>query len=468
MKSGAFRGKRVAVFGLGASGNATAKALLEGGAEVAAWDDSEGGRAGADKVGLPVVDLTAADWSSFSALILSPGVPLTHPEPHWTVKRALAAGIEVIGDVELFFRERAAVAPTSPVIAITGTNGKSTTTALIAHLLRELGLDVELGGNIGRAVLTLDEPSPDRVFVLELSSFQIDLTPTIRPTVGVQLNVTPDHIDRHGTLEAYAAVKERLVQGADAACVGLDDAISRAMASRVAPAERLYGFTTEGRPGAYATAAGATLTLSSGETMSIAGIRSLRGTHNAQNAAAAVSALRALDNRTDGRLNVWRTDAIEAALRAYPGLAHRMEEIGSLGELLFINDSKATNADSTEKALSAFARDIFWIAGGKPKEGGITALAPFFPRIAKAYLIGAATDEFAQTLAGHVPIERCGTLDKAVADATRDARSANAPEPVVLLSPACASYDQYKSFEHRGDHFRTLVAAIPGITLNRS
>lgn len=465
MRAQSFRGERVAVFGLGASGNATAKALMMGGAEVAAWDDGEAGRKGAENVGVPLVDLREVDWSGFKALILSPGVPLTHPEPHWTVKKAHAAGIPVIGDVELFFRERALVSPGCPVVAITGTNGKSTTTALTAHILSKLGLDVQLGGNIGRAVLTLDDPAPDKVYVLELSSFQIDLTPSIAPIVGVILNVTPDHIDRHGTVENYAAVKERLITGSTRAVIGVEDAFTEAIATRFAAKEKLYPFSTIGDVAhACLTAEAATIKDEQGSLVSLEGVRSLRGRHNLQNALAALSAVRALDDETGHRLNLWRRDALSAAVRSFPGLAHRLEEIGSKGRVLFINDSKATNADSTEKALASWTGGIFWIAGGKPKEGGITTLASYFPRVAKAYLIGEAAAEFASTLEGNVHFEHSGTLDVAVRSALRDAEASAFAEPVVLLSPACASYDQFKSFEHRGDDFRKLVLSLPGLT----
>jgi len=211
IRATSFQGKTAAVFGLGSSGTAAARALLAGGADVAAWDDSAAGREAALRDGLPLVDLATADWSGFSALVLAPGVPLTHPVPHWAVDKARQNGVEIIGDIEVFARERALRAPEAPFIAITGTNGKSTTTALVAHILRHAGYDAQLGGNIGRAILTLDEPSPDRFHVVEMSSFQIDLTPTLNPTVGVMLNVTPDHLDRHGTIENYAAVKQRLL-----------------------------------------------------------------------------------------------------------------------------------------------------------------------------------------------------------------------------------------------------------------
>ncbi len=471
-----FAGRRVAVFGLGISGTPTVRSLLAGGARVAAWDDNDQARDAAKAAGLPVVDLAGIDFSAFDALVLAPGVPLTHPVPHWTVQRAEAAGIEIIGDIEIFARERPANAP---FIAITGTNGKSTTTALIAHLLRQLGLDVAMGGNIGTAILALDQPAPDRFHVIEMSSFQIDLTPTLRPTVGVLLNVTPDHIDRHGTLEHYAAIKQRVIEGAEAMVVGLDDEITRAVADRMSGHGRLYPFTTGGEEPAEARlyAVGTKVfvrELSGGFTSSI-GIAdldtapALRGRHNVQNALAALAAIRALADRLaalGSKIEVWQPEALAAALATFPGLVHRMEDVGSVGRVRFVNDSKATNADSTEKALAAFGRDIFWIVGGKAKAGGIEDLARHFPGVAKAYLIGAATEMFAGTLAGRVAYERSGTLDVAIAHAARDAAALAAhdpaAQPVVLLSPACASYDQFRSFEHRGDIFRELVAKLAG------
>lgn len=454
IRAGTFAGRRVAVFGLGRSGNATVRSLVDGGAEVLAWDDSEAARVDTARQGFPVVDLHAADWSRIDALVLAPGVPLTHPAPHWTVEKARAAGVEVIGDVEIFFRERRATVPGSPVIAITGTNGKSTTTALVAHLLAAQGVDVAMGGNIGTAVLSLAPPAPGRVHVLEMSSFQIDLTPSLDPSVGVLINLAPDHLDRHGTMENYAAVKARLVAGARMACVGLDDDWCRRIAAR-----RLRDLLTFsiGEMADFESR-GTELRLEGKPYADLAGIATLRGSHNAQNALAASAALHALTDATGGRY--WQPEKIAAAIKTYPGLPHRMEQVGTLGRVLFINDSKATNADSTEKALAAFPSAIHWILGGKPKEGGITTLRPWFGRIAKAYLIGAAANEFAATLGGAVPAEHCGTIDKALAAAAADAAKSDAPQPVVLLSPACASYDQFKSFEHRGDIFRDLVHEI--------
>jgi UDP-N-acetylmuramoylalanine--D-glutamate ligase len=453
-----FEGRKTALFGLGGSGLATAAVLIAGGASVDCWDDGEAARNKAAEQGFAIVDLNKADWNAYDALILTPGVPLTHPAPHWCVIKAKGAGIEIIGDIELFFRERRHIAPGAPVIAITGTNGKSTTTALIAHLLKTAGRNVQLGGNIGTAVLSLEPPSLDRVHVLELSSFQIDLAPTLDPTVGVQLNLSPDHLDRHGTLTLYAAVKERLVSGASFAVVGVDDEMSAAMATRNEAAGRAtIRISAEGalRRGVYAE--GSEIYFSRGDApklvADIGGIGSLRGKHNAQNACAGAAA--ALLTGVDA-------ETIVNGLKSYPGLPHRMEEVGRVGRVLFINDSKATNADSAEKALSAFSGSIYWILGGKPKEGGIAALEPYFERVARAYLIGEASNEFAATLQGKIAFERCETLQRAIEAANMDAALAMNGEPVVLLSPACASYDQFKNFEERGDLFRSIVKGLAG------
>jgi UDP-N-acetylmuramoylalanine--D-glutamate ligase len=451
-----FAGREVAVFGLGGSGLATAHALKLGGAKLACWDDGETGRTKAAAEGLPVVDLLALDFARFAALILSPGVPLTHPEPHWTVQKAKAAGVEIIGDIELFCRERARVGPDAPFIAITGTNGKSTTTALIAHLLGQAGLDVQMGGNIGTNILDLAPAAANRHHVIELSTFQIDLTPSLKPSIGVMLNLTPDHLDRHGTMEAYAAIKERIVSAAGLAVCGVDDSWSKAMANRrAASGNPLVRFSTGRLISGISAQGGRIAHMEGGEETDIATLASaisLRGTHNAQNAAAAVAV--ALASGLPAR-------TIQAGLNSFTSLPHRMELVGRVGRVAFINDSKATNADSTRGALAG-AKGIHWIIGGKAKEGGIEELRHFFGNITRAYLIGAASDLFAKTLDGAVPFERCVTLDKAVASAASAAASDASADPVVLLSPACASYDQFKSFEHRGQYFRELVRALPG------
>ena len=452
-----FAGKTVALFGLGGSGLATALALKEGGAHVIACDDNPAKMAEANARGIETGDLRNADWSRFSSFILSPGVPLTHPEPHWSANRARSAGVEIIGDIELFCRERAKIAPNAPFVAITGTNGKSTTTALIAHILREAGRDVQMGGNIGTAILSLEPPADDRIHVIECSSFQIDLAPSLAPTMGVHLNLSPDHIDRHGTMEDYAAIKQRLVAKAGLAVIGVDDPMSRAIAdSCQAKGVNVARVSVEplGVKGVFAdgeTLVGVTVS-GAAPVVNLSGIGSLRGAHNAQNAAAAVAVALA---------SGISPEEIRAGLHTFPGLPHRMEEVGRIGSTLFINDSKATNADSTEKALKSFD-DILWILGGKAKEGGIEPLTSYFPKIRKAYLIGAAADEFAGTLGSDVPHVQCGTLDNAVAQAAADAQALGSPA-VVLLSPACASYDQFPNYEVRGNHFRDLVRALPGL-----
>lgn len=451
-----FHNRRVAVFGLGASGMVTVKALAAGGADVVGCDDNPGRMEDAAQAGIEVADLRGADWSGFAALVLSPGVPLTHPEPHWTVDLARAAGVEIIGDIELFCRERRAHAPESHFVAITGTNGKSTTTALIGHLLSTAGHTVSVGGNIGTAVLALDPPGAGRIHVIECSSYQIDLAPTLDPTVGVHMNLSPDHLDRHGSMENYAAIKERLVAGAKVAVVGVDDRLSSDIADRLdmarKPVCRIAG-ERELTDGIYAHK-GKLIEAHDGAQNVVAllgGIDSLRGDHNGQNAAAAFAALRALE---------LPADKISYAMKSFPGLHHRMEVVSKQGRVLFINDSKATNADAAARALSSFDR-IYWIAGGRAKSGGISSLDEYFPKIAKAFLIGEAARDFAKTLEDRVPHTISGTLTQAVKDAAAEAAEDGAEEIAILLSPACASFDQFPNFELRGAAFVDAVRALP-------
>ncbi|MGR9164488.1 UDP-N-acetylmuramoyl-L-alanine--D-glutamate ligase [Rhizobium leguminosarum] len=452
--------RKVALFGLGGSGFATARALISGGAEVTAWDDNPDSVAKAAAEGIRTEDLHNIDWSQQTLFVLSPGVPLTHPKPHWTVDLARAAGVDVVGDVELFVRERRAHAPDCPFIAITGTNGKSTTTALVAHILRSSGYDTQLGGNIGTAVLTLDPPRAERFYVVECSSYQIDLAPTLDPSAGILLNLTPDHLDRHGTMQHYADIKERLVAGSDVAIVGVDDSHSALIADRVQRAGvKVVRISRRNVVADGIYAEGTKLIQAAGGAMlpfaDLDGIQTLRGSHNAQNAAAAVAACLAVGVSADD---------IRAGLASFPGLKHRMQPVGQRGRVVFINDSKATNADAAAPALSSYDR-IYWIAGGLPKTGGITTLAPYFPRIAKAYLIGEAAAEFAATLGEAVPYEISGTLERAVAHAAADADRDESSASAVMLSPACASFDQYKNFEVRGDAFVGHVAALDGIAM---
>jgi UDP-N-acetylmuramoylalanine--D-glutamate ligase len=456
-----FAGKSVAVFGLGGSGLASCHALKAGGAEVTAGDDSADNVAKAAQAGFTTADLRTVSWANFGALILTPGAPLTHPSPHWSVLMARQAGVEVIGDIELFCRERRRHAPEAPFVAITGTNGKSTTTALIAHLMRFAGYDSQMGGNIGTAILSLEPPRMGRVHVIEMSSYQIDLAPSLDPSVGILLNISEDHIDRHGTLAHYAAVKERLVAGVQeqgSAIVGVDDGFGRNIADRIDRSGKRVVRISVKNPlpdGIYVERE--TIVRASGgarsEIARLGGIGSLRGLHNAQNAACAAAC--ALSIGVSG-------EVLQNGLRSFPGLAHRMEQVGRCGNVLFVNDSKGTNADAAAHALSSFS-DIFWIAGGKPKAGGITSLAEYFPRIRKAYLIGEAAAEFSGTLGERVAHEMSQTLDVAVASAARDAEASGLADAVVLLSPACASFDQYRNFEIRGAKFRDLVTALPGV-----
>ena len=456
-----FEGRTVAVFGLARTGLATARALIAGGAQVALWDERPEGRAAAQAEGLPLVDLAPADWSQFAALMLSPGVPLTHPEPHWTVAKAKAAGVEILGDIELFARTvNAATEHRRPkIVAITGTNGKSTTTALIAHICAEAGRDTRMGGNIGVGVLDLEDMHGGAVYVLELSSYQLDLTSSLKPDVAVLLNVSPDHLERHGGMEGYVAAKRRILlnQGkGDVAVIGVDDPWGQRICTEITAANRrtIVPISASKAIGRGAYVLQGLLYDATGERASevadLLRARSLPGRHNWQNAAAAYAACRGLGISAD---------EVAEALMSFPGLAHRMETVGQIGRVRFVNDSKATNTDAARQALSSYPK-VYWIAGGQPKTGGIEALADLFPRVAKAYLIGEAEEAFAETLKGHAEVARCGQMEAAVAAAYADA-AAKGQDAVVLLSPACASFDQYSDFEARGEAFR---AAVLGLT----
>jgi UDP-N-acetylmuramoylalanine--D-glutamate ligase len=455
-----FAHQDVAVFGLARSGIASVRSLKAGGARVHAWDDKDAGRAAALSEGAAVAPWREWPWDRIKALVLSPGVPLTHPRPHEIVERARAAGAAVIGDVEIFARE---IAGRAPVVAVTGTNGKSTTTALTGHILEACGLHAEVGGNIGRPVLELSPPAPKTIYVLEVSSYQIDLAPSLAPDVGVLSNVTPDHIDRHGSLENYAAVKARLVSQSATAVIGVDDAQTKSIFTKVSSSGKPSVPVSVGKVlgrGVFVLE-GALYDAQGGRANKVADLTQaarLPGAHNWQNAALAYAATKPY---------VRDTRAAVAAILDFPGLAHRLEEVGRVGRVRFVNDSKATNADAAERALVCFP-DIHWIAGGRPKEGGIESLARHFPRVRKAYLIGEAASAFAATLGDKVPYEMSGTLDVAVASAAADAARSQASAPVVLLSPACASFDQFRDFEARGDAFRALVAKLAGASLREA
>ena len=456
-----FEGRTVAVFGLARTGLAAARALQAGGARVVLWDEKPASREAAAAEGFELLDLTTADWSQLAALMLSPGVPLTHPEPHWTVKMAQAAGVEILGDIELFARAvNAAPEHKRPkIVAITGTNGKSTTTALIGHICAAAGRDTRIGGNIGYGVLGLDDMHGGAVYVLELSSYQLDLTRSLKPDVAVLLNVSPDHLDRHGGMEGYVAAKRRILLNqdkGDTAVIGVDDPWGQRICTEITAANRrtIVPISASKAMGRGVYALQGLLYDATGEraqeVVDIHRARSLPGRHNCQNAAAAYAAVRGLGISPE-----------EAAqgLMTFPGLAHRMETVGQVGKVRFVNVSKATNTDAARQAMSSYSK-FYWIAGGQPKTGGIDSLADLFPRIETAYLVGEATEAFAETLSGKAKVVQSVTIEAATASAYADA-AATGQEAIVLLSPACASFDQFADFEARGEAFR---AAVTGLT----
>jgi UDP-N-acetylmuramoylalanine--D-glutamate ligase len=455
-----FEGRTVAVFGLARTGLAAARALAAGGAQVALWDEKPAARQAAEAAGFTLTDLSRADWSQFAALMLSPGVPLTHPAPHWTVERARAAGVEILGDVELFARTvNAAPEHKRPkIVAITGTNGKSTTTALIGHICAQAGRDTRIGGNIGFGVLGLEDMHGGAVYVLELSSYQLDLTSSLKADVAIILNVSPDHLDRHGGMEGYVAAKRRILlnQGkGDTAVIGVDDPWGARICTEITAANRrtIVPISASKAMGRGVYALDGLLYDATGEraveAADLKRARSLPGRHNWQNAAAAYAAAKGL--------GIAGEEAAEH-LMTFPGLAHRMETVGTIGKVRFVNDSKATNTDAARQAMSSYPK-FYWIAGGQPKTGGIDALQDLFPRIEKAYLVGEAASAFARTLNGKAQAEEAGTIDAAVARAFADAR-ASGQDAIVLLSPACASFDQFADFEERGEAFRAAVQRL--------
>ena len=433
----AFAGKHYAVYGLARSGLATADALLASGARVTAWDAKEEARAKAP-ANTEIADLDEADLSQFDSLVVTPGLPLNR---HPIAKRARDAGVEIIGDIELFARARPELPP-HKVVGITGTNGKSTTTALIHHILKMADVPTTMGGNIGLPILAQDPLPEGGVYVLELSSYQIDLTQSLDCDVAVLLNITPDHLDRYESFQAYAASKARLfamqspenvavVMLADGASAG----VAHAAKSKYLIAAPVDDFGDPEWP-----------TLHNLPARSQSGWPTLQGPHNAQNAAAAIEAARTLG---------LPDEAIVEGFETYPGLPHRMERIREKDGVLFVNDSKATNPTATAPALAAYP-SIRWILGGQAKTENLDECAPHFGHVRSAYTIGEAGELFAKLLAPHMPVANCETLENALNHAAEDSQ----PGDTVLLSPACASFDQFRDFEQRGDRFRDLVGAL--------
>jgi len=437
--SRAFAGRRYGVFGLVRTGRSVIAALVASGAEVATWDDNAAAREGV--AGL--VDLNSAPLDGLAGLVVSPGVPLNR----WPLAaRARAAAAPVIGDIELFAQARAGL-PRSAVVGITGTNGKSTTAALLHHIVRASGREAALGGNIGAPVLGEMPLGEGGVYVLELSSFQIDLTFGLACEVAVLLNITPDHLDRYDGMDGYAASKARLFamqRGEQVAVIATDDEYTRAIAARVGG--RVTEVSAARVLARGVSVVGGTAYVDGAAFGAQSGWPALAGPANAQNAAAAIAAARALG---------LGAGAILTGLETYPGLAHRMETVAVKRGVRFVNDSKATNPTSVAPALAAY-EGVHWIAGGQAKTGELDAVLTHLGHVRAAYLIGEAAELFARLLDGRVPVVRAGTLERAVAEAAAAARASE----TVLLSPACASFDQFANYEARGEAFRALVQAL--------
>ena len=435
-----FAGRRYAVVGLGRNGVPVARALLAMGAGVGVWDDRADARAAS---GLPLHD-PAAGLDGFDALVLSPGIPHRLPTPHPAALAAQAAGVPVLSDAELLFQAVRAAGSHARFAGVTGTNGKSTTTALLAHILTVAGVPNAAGGNLGTASLALPLLGNDGVYVLEMSSYMLERLQTLRFDAAALLNLSPDHLDRHGDMAGYIAAKMHIFdrqEAGDAAVAGIDDADTAALTQG--------RITVSGHQAAYVWCDGTSLRDAAGPIVAMADAPALPGQHNAQNAAAAAALALAL--------GVGR-DAIARGVATFTGLPHRQQRVAVVYGVAWINDSKATNADAAARALACYDR-LVWIAGGQAKAGGIEALRPLLPRVAHAELIGQDAAVLAATLAGAgVPHHQAGTLDAAVPLAAAAAQRLGAP--VVLLSPACASFDQFSGFEARGDRFRDLVLGL--------
>ncbi|UYV36014.1 UDP-N-acetylmuramoyl-L-alanine--D-glutamate ligase [Rhodobacteraceae bacterium D3-12] len=458
-----FEGRTVAILGLGRSGLSAARALREGGAEALCWDDNAQARAVAEAEGFQCVDLMKAGaFEGVSALIVSPGIPHLYPQANRVVMAAWDAGVPVDNDIGLFFRSLGGagwngydVMPR--VVAVTGSNGKSTTSALIHHLLENAGKEAQLAGNIGRGVLDIDPPGDGGIVVLELSSYQTDLARALTPDVAVFTNLSPDHLDRHGGMGGYFAAKRRLFSegGPDRCVIGVDEDEGRYLANQMAEGaadDRVIAVSVERKlagPGWYVFAKKGFLAewrkgrqVASIDLRAVAG---LPGAHNHQNACAAYAVCRTL--------GLGPRD-IEQGFQSFGGLPHRSQVVGERAGVRFVNDSKATNVDSAAKALKAFGK-IRWICGGLEKEGGLGGLLEATGSVVKAYVIGREAANFALQLQG-VEAEVCGTMEAAVAKAAAEAEAGE----VVLLAPAAASFDQYDSFEKRGEHFMAEVAKL--------
>lgn len=454
--------KKILVYGLGRSGLSTLHALAKTEAQIVAGDDDPDRLEPAREMGVQVLDEGRQDFSEFAFVVLSPGIPLTHPEPHRVVKAANAAGVEVIGDIELFYR----AGKTGKTVGVTGTNGKSTTVSLIHHVIKACGKKTVLGGNIGVPVLDLKIPAGECYTVLEMSSYQIDLCPTFRPDISVLINITPDHIDRHGGVEEYAAVKKKIVDesqsgfGGGTAIICTDDEYTREILEsvrerglrKVVPVSVLRA-----EEGGVYVEGGMLMDAMSGEAVTVGDmedLKSLRGDHNHQNAVCAYAVARTIG---------FAPQQIFEAMQSFEGLQHRQFLVRTINGVSYVNDSKATNAEAAAMALNCH-NNIYWIVGGRKKDTGLKGLEMFSDRIRHAFLIGESTEEFSVWMDNFgIAYSRCGTLPAALEAAhamAQEGRGQPGGAGVVLLSPACASFDQFKSFEDRGTKFTRLVGKL--------
>jgi len=450
-----FAGKIVAVMGLGRSGLATAHALQHSGTDVWAWDDDEEKRE--VKNDFTITDLEVADWSRIDTLILSPGIPHTYPKPHPVAARARDAGVDIISDVEVLIRAQR----NASYVGITGTNGKSTTTALISHILEANGMRVQAGGNLGMPALELDAMEQPNFFILEMSSYQLELTHSAEFDVAVLGNISADHLDRHGGLHGYIAAKKRIFQNQRAgatAVIGVDDEhcvkifhnLKTTKYSRVIPIsgqQKIAGGVYVFDGILYDDLEGLHKPI-----LPLYDLQALPGVHNAQNAAAAYCAARA---------SGCTANAIANAMSNFQGLAHRQQITEIIDGVRYINDSKATNPVATARALACY-KSIYWIAGGLAKEGGLEPIEPHLPNIRHAFLIGESAERIASEFGGYLKSSLSHDLASAVIAAHAQASKDQYPDAVVLLSPACASFDQFANFEARGREFCSLVATLPG------
>lgn len=425
-----FSGKPLAVLGLGRTGLAVIRSCAAAAIPVLCWDDAPAQRQEAEKHGATISELSASDLENCAALVLAPGIPHTWPAPHPAVARAKKIGLPVIGDFELFAMSK----PAAKIIAITGTNGKSTTTALIGHILQSAGRKTAVGGNLGQALLSLNDPGADGFFVLEMSSYQLELCPLLQPDIAVFLNLSADHIDRHGDMYGYITAKKNIFRGPGIAIIGTDDEDTCQVAAEIEKrGERdVIRISSDAAPQEILKDAPA-----------------LPGRHNAQNTAAAWAVA-----KTCGLSG----EQTAQGIKTFPGLAHRQQVVATINDIRYINDSKATNADATARALACYD-PVYWIAGGQAKEGGLSGLEGFMPRIRHAFLIGEAQENFSDWLNAHdVACKKCGTLAIAARQAHTMAQEERLENAVVLLSPACASWDQFRNFEHRGEVFAAEIA----------